>query len=263
VRTLSLATAALALLMTPGHGRAEGLLSDLIQSARRTPNGIAFERPGAGSAKVALEETESGIPKPAEGSVKLKLGDTRVSFAAQQSLVPEFTSARMSIGGLAKSPFLGLQGFGLMAKQDGKRVDMASGFVVAREGKRLAASELAIRTGWSSVLVQGGFEGDRDAERGFKDGAFGGAAFEGNVGAVDYSLRWHGSFDGSTGALSLKHGNAAIGVSRDFGAGILSPHPTVTARWNHDLPLGGLDFRVDSKPTEQQASTRLNWTLEW
>lgn len=263
MRTLSLAIAALVLLSVPDIARAEGLLSKLIDSVRRTPNGIAVEQPGVGRASVGLEESESGVPKPSEGALKLKMGDTQVSFAAQQSLLPRFDSSGLAIGGLAKSPFLGLEGFGMMARQDGENVDVASGFVLAREGERLAASEFAIETGWSSVLVQGGYQGDDDRERDLKDGAFGGAAFEGSVGGLGYSMRWHGSFDGSTGALSLKHGNAAIGVSRDFGAGILSPEPSVTARWNHDLPLGGIGLRLDSKPTERQASTRLNWTLEW
>lgn len=264
MRTLSLATVALTLLLLPEMARGQGLLSNLIESARRTPNGIAFQHPGGGGAKIALEETESGLPKPEQGAIQLKLSDdAQVSFAAQQSLVPQFGSADLAIGGLATSPFLGLQGFGMMARQNGRKVDVASGFVLAREGERLAASEIAIETSWSSVLVQGGFQGDDDDGRDFTDGAFGGAAFEGSLGGVGYSMRWHGSFDGSTGAVSLKHGDAAIGLSRDFGAGILSPHPTVTARWKQDLPLGGLQFRLDSKPTEQKASTRVNWTLEW
>jgi hypothetical protein len=264
VRTLSLATVTLTLFVLPEGVRAQGLLSNLIESARRTPNGIAVKHPSGSDAWIALEESESGLPKPAQGGIELKVGDdAQVSFAAQQSLVPQFGSADLAVGGLARSPFLGLRGFGMMAKQDGRKVDVASGFVLAREGERLAASEIAIETGWSSVLVQGGFQGDDDDGRDFTDGAFGGAAFESSLGGVGYSMRWHGSFDGSTGAISLKRGDAAIGLSRDFGAGILSPHPTVTARWKQDLPLGGLQFRLDSKPTEQKASTRVNWTLEW
>lgn len=258
-----LAVATLVVLMLPATGRAEGLWSSFVESARRTPNGIAFEHPDAGSAEMTLENDQPGVPEPETGSFELKFNDTHVSFAARQSLGSQFGAADMSIGGLKTSPFLGLRGFGVMAKRDTGTLDLASGFVFAREGQRLAASELSIDTGWSSVLVQGGFKGDVDEEPAFTDGAFGGAVFEGRIGGVGYSMRWHGSFDGSTGALSFSHGNAALGISRDFGAGILSPEPTLTARWQQKLPLGGIDLRLDGKPTAEQASTRVNWTLEW
>lgn len=268
MRWMSVAAAVAAMIPPGDAARADGLLSTLLDSARRTPSGIALERPGAGRAKIDLTETDSGLPKPETGTLTLKLGDSRVAVAARESLESRFGAADLAVGGLPRSPFLGLSGFGMMARQDLGEVDVASALVMAREGERLAASELAIDTGYASVLLQGGFRDDpalsADAPApGLQDGAFGGAAFEGDVAGVGYSLRWHGSVAGSTGAVSLEHGGAALGVSQDFGAGILAPTPRITARWQHDLPLGNVDLRLDSTPTEREASTQVNWSLEW
>lgn len=265
MRRVSFAAAAAASVLFPGAGHAEGLLASLIDSVRRTPSGIALERPGGGRMTVKLAETESGVPKPETGTLKLKLGDSSVAFAARESLDSQFDSVALDIGGLPKSPYLGLTGFGMMTRQDMGDLDVASALVMAPEGERMAASEVAIDTGPTSVLLQGGFKENpavSDAA-GFTEGPFGGAAFEGRVGGVGYSLRWHGSVSGSSGAFSLQHGGAALGVAKDFGAGILAPTPRLTARWKHPLPLGSVDFRLKSMPQERTASTRVNWSLEW
>lgn len=251
--------------LPPGAVRADGLLGGWFDSARRTPSGIALENRGGGGASVDLRETDSGLPKPETGTVKLKLGDSSVAFAARESLKPEFDAAELDVGGLPKSPYLGLTGFGMMASHDMGSLGMASALVVAPQGERMAASELALDTGYTSLLLQGGVKDAPGAEAGpgFTQGAFGGAAFEGDLSGVGYSLRWHGSLEGSTGAFSLRQGGAALGVAQDFGAGILSPTPRLTARWRHELPLGDMDLSLQGTPAERKASTRVNWSFEW
>ena len=114
---------------------------------------------------------------------------------------------------------------------------------------------------FDDVQVGGGASFDEARFR--DDASFGGAAFEGSLAGVGYSLRWHGSVSGSSGAFSLRHGGAALGIAKDFGAGILAPTPRLTARWKHPLPLGSVDFRLKSMPSERTASTHVNWSLEW
>lgn len=263
MRSAGLGFALFLLALAPKPADADGFFSTLLNSAHRTPSGIAVNRSDALDARLGIREQRDGTATPEDGTVTLKFGEADVSIAAKDSLAPKFRTSRHRIGGLPRSPFLNLSGFGVMTRHNASGIDIASAFVMAQEGERLAASELAVETGETSVLIQGGFQTDPRDERNFTDGAFGGAAFEGVVGSVDYSVRWHASLNGGTGALSVKYGGASVGLARDFGAGILSPTPMVTARWRHDLQIGGLDFHLNGKPGEQAAATRLNWSLEW
>jgi hypothetical protein len=244
------------LLAGPGPAQAQDFMSSLFGSAERTPSGIALGGSGAGA---GLGPGTEATAEPEAGTIRLKFSGSDLSALG----TPDAGTGDAPLGGPRRSAFFDLHGYDLAGEAPDERFDLGASILLLPSDRPRAASALSIETGQGALVVQGGFQGDADPETALSDRAFGGAAFESGLGPLDYALSWQGSFEGSTGALSLRHGNAAFGVSRDFGASLLSPEATLSARWRHDLPLGDIDLSLNGRPAQQEASTQINWSLQW
>lgn len=250
---------------TPAPVQASDSWAELLQSAQRTPSGIALRAPGGRDMDFVNtkngqgQETKKQTAKRAEG-LTLSFRRTENSAASHRdSLTP-----RSGLYPYARpSPFLGLPEVEVMARQDGGGMALHSAFVISKAGQRLAASELAIDAGGPDVLLQGGVRNNRAEPLDLRDGAFGGAAFEGDLGAMEYSLGWQGSLDGGHGMLSLRHQQGRIAISRDLDAGVTPRDTSIRAHWYEDLGVGGLRFSLNGRPVEQEAAAQLDWSFEW